>query len=145
MNYVKKKSAKQEKRTSKEFGGRIQVASGALWGAKGDVRTEEYLIENKFTDKDYYILKVATWNKIKREAIRDSLRKPLMQIDVSSEHYVVLDEYDYYEDFHIEPHFVKLNTTQYRLSNTQSIPVCIEFKDGTRVVIMDKEEFLEKA
>ena len=64
MNYIKRKSAKQEKRTAKEFGGRTTPASGALSGAKGDVRTgnrtngedtnsNDFLIENKYTDKDY--------------------------------------------------------------------------------------------
>lgn len=30
MSYIKKKSQKQENRTAKEFGGKTQIASGAL-------------------------------------------------------------------------------------------------------------------
>ena len=82
MGYIKRKSQKQEKRTAKEFGGRVTPASGALDGAKGDVRTADYLIENKFTDVSHYVLALSIWKKIEQEAIRDSLRVPVMQIDI---------------------------------------------------------------
>ena len=106
MNYIKRKSAKQEERTAKEFGGRTTPASGALSGAKGDVRTgnrtngegtnsNDFLIENKYTDKDYYVLKLATWQKIDGEALRDNMRVPLMQIDIQQNQYVVLANNDY--------------------------------------------------
>jgi hypothetical protein len=109
MSYIKKKSAKQEKRTAKEFGGKTQVASGALWGSKGDVRTggertssfneTDFLIENKFTDKPYYIFKKETWDKINGEAIEDNFRTPLMQVDIQDLHLVILDVNDYVEYF----------------------------------------------
>lgn len=31
MNYIKKKSKAQEVRTAKEFNGKPQIASGAIW------------------------------------------------------------------------------------------------------------------
>lgn len=31
MSYIKKKSMLQEKRTAKEFNGKPQIASGAIW------------------------------------------------------------------------------------------------------------------
>lgn len=107
MNYIKRKSQKQEKLTAKEFGGETQLASGALTHLKGDVRTGgfniqagktnefDFLIENKFTDKNYYILHEATWNKINKEAIRDNLRIPLMQIDIQDLSLVVMDLNDF--------------------------------------------------
>ena len=91
MTDIRKKSQKQEARTAKDFGGRTQLASGALDGMKGDVRTTEFLIENKYTDKDSYKLELRTWRKIENEAIRDSVRVPLMQIDIQDLELVVLD------------------------------------------------------
>lgn len=105
MNYIKRKSTKQEKRTALEFRGRTTPASGALSGAKGDVRTgtregsqtncEDFLIENKYTDKDFYTLKLTTWQKIDGEALRDNMRVPLMQVDIQQNQYVVLANNDY--------------------------------------------------
>lgn len=100
--YVQRKSDKQEKRTAKEFGGRTQLASGAIEGFKGDVRTGEriagafnendFLIENKYTEAKAYKLAIATWNKIAKEALRDNLRTPLMQIDILDTELIVMDE-----------------------------------------------------
>ena len=70
--YIKRKSAKQEKRTAREFRGKTTPASGALSGAKGDVRTgvrngsytneNDFLIENKYTDKNFYPLKYSIYS-----------------------------------------------------------------------------------
>ena len=105
MTYIKRKSARQEKRTSKEFGGKTQIASGAIETMKGDVRTGErvagkfnendFLIENKFTDAESYKLTLAVWNKIAKEAFRDNFRTPLMQIDIQDLEIVVMDEHLY--------------------------------------------------
>jgi hypothetical protein len=104
MGYIKRKSQKQEARTAKDFGGRTQVASGAIWSAKADVRTgdrgtgfnqDDFLIENKFTDSDAYKLERKTWEKISREALNDNFRTPLMQIDVQDLQLVAMDFNDY--------------------------------------------------
>lgn len=104
MSYIKRKSQKQEKRTAKEFGGKLTPASGALSGAKGDVRTgvrdgsrfnqQDFLIENKFTDKSSYSLKLSIWEKIELEALRDNFRTPLMQIDIQDLQVVVINRND---------------------------------------------------
>ena len=92
---IKKKSQIQEKRTAKQFRGRIQPASGALHFAKGDIRTgsfsarfneTDFLIENKYTDVSEYVFKLEIWRKIKKEALKDNLRIPLMQVDINSKH-----------------------------------------------------------
>jgi hypothetical protein len=103
--YIKRKSQKQEERTAKDFGGKTQIASGAIAGMKGDVRTggrgvgfneSDFLIENKFTDDRKYSLKLDIWNKIAMEALRDNMRTPAMQIDIADKvQIVVLD----YKDF----------------------------------------------
>lgn len=77
-------SNKQEKRVAEELGGNTVIGSGSLWGAKGDVRTEDYLIECKTTEKKTYSLSTSTWFKIQKEAVNDGLRIPVMCIDLDS-------------------------------------------------------------
>ena len=88
--HVKKKSKKQEEKIAKDIGGRTTPGSGALWFSKADVRNDKYLIEAKFTDSNKYQLKYTTWDKIKREAINDGLRIPVMQIDIQGSQYALL-------------------------------------------------------
>lgn len=80
---VKKKSQLQERSVAKDLNARTVVASGALWGSKGDVRHDNLLVECKTTDKPFYPLTIATWEKIEKEAINDGLRLPVMCIDVN--------------------------------------------------------------
>ena len=96
MRTVKKRSQKQENSVAKTFGGRVTAASGALWGMKGDVRNDKFLIECKTTEKDFYILTAKVWEKIHEEAVKDHLRIPLMVIDLEdSERYVVFRPKDF--------------------------------------------------
>ena len=93
-----KASQKQEKSIAKLCGGRVQVASGALDGAKGDVRNGKFLIECKTTTTNRYRLSKKTWDKIEREALKDGLRIPIMQIDIAGESCLIMD-FDVYLDF----------------------------------------------
>lgn len=79
---VKKKSQLQERSVAKDLNARTVVASGALWGSKGDVRHDNLLVECKTTEKDFYSLTLTTWEKIEKEAVRDGLRIPVMCIDI---------------------------------------------------------------
>ena len=81
MNY-KKVSKFQEDRVAKKLGGKSQIASGALYFAKADVRTDKFLCECKTTERSSYSLKLATWNKVYLEALKDSMRISIMQIDL---------------------------------------------------------------
>ena len=92
---LKAKSERQEKSVAKQFKARTVVASGALWGAKGDVRNDKYLIECKTTDKGFYSLSAKVWEKIEYEAIQDHLRIPLMVIDIQGERFVVFKPLDF--------------------------------------------------
>lgn len=76
------KSQKQESRVAQEMKANVVIASGALWTMKGDVRDSYFLIECKTTEASFYSLHSKTWDKIHQEAIRDSIRLPLMQIDL---------------------------------------------------------------
>ena len=96
MKTVKRRSQKQEKSVAKKFNARLTAASGALWGMKGDVRSDKYLIECKTTEKDYYTLTAKVWEKIQEEAIQDHMRTPLMMIDLKdTDRYVVFRPKDF--------------------------------------------------
>lgn len=98
---IKKKSQKQEKRVACALNGKTTIASGALDFQKADVRTDKYLVECKYTDKDFYSLKTSIWEKIRNEAIKDGLRIPLMQIELNggSIGFAVLDVNDLQAEF----------------------------------------------
>ena len=82
MRYTsKEKSQKSEKKAAANFGGRVQIASGALRHAKGDILTRDYLIEDKVTDRKSFPLTPALWNKIKLEAFNRQ-RAPMMRITI---------------------------------------------------------------
>lgn len=64
----RKKSIAQENRVAKKVGGNRQKASGALPGAKGDVRSVELLTECKRTDKKSISITIEFLQKITQEA-----------------------------------------------------------------------------
>ena len=100
---VKKKSQKQEKSVAKDLNARTVVASGALWGSKGDVRHDNLLVECKTTEKDFYSVTMSVWDKIEREAVKDGLRVPIMCIDLKDgkERYAVFlaKDFEHYKSY----------------------------------------------
>ena len=99
MKTVKRRSQKQEKSVAKDFNARPTVASGALWGMKGDVRNDKFLIECKTTEKDYYSITAKVWEKIEKEALKDHMRIPLMIIDLKDrERIIVFRPQDFLEN-----------------------------------------------
>lgn len=91
-----KQSQKHEKRLEKVLGGRRTAASGAFWSRKGDVRTDEWLVEHKYTGKKTFTLKSTELEKITIEAIMDG-RKPLFGVSLNNKNYVLLLEDDFLE------------------------------------------------
>lgn len=91
----KKLSNKHETFIAESLGGKTVIASGALYFAKGDVVTDDYLIECKATEKDYYILKGKILNKIENEALKCN-RIPLLAIRVKDKDYIAYRAYDFY-------------------------------------------------
>lgn len=79
---MKMKSQKQEKNLAKLMKGRVTPASGAMWGAKGDVRSEKYLIECKTTAKASFAITQKHWEKIQNEALHDGLRIPILNVQL---------------------------------------------------------------
>ena len=89
-------SQKHEARLAKKFDGQRSAASGAFWSRKGDVRTQDLLIEHKWTSKASFTLKAAILEKIVKEAILES-RMPILGISLNSNNYVLLTEDDFEE------------------------------------------------
>lgn len=89
-----KQSLKHEKRLAKIVGGQRNVASGAFWFRKGDVRSQDLLIEHKWTGKKSFTLKSDVLEKITTEALLDS-RTPVLGISLNDVNYVVMDENDF--------------------------------------------------
>lgn len=84
MTPTKRKSINQERAVAKSLKGRVTPASGALWGSKGDVRNQQFLVECKITEKAAYRLEYTTWHKIKSEANHDGMREPAMCIGLQN-------------------------------------------------------------
>ena len=91
-----KESQKHEKRLAKRIGGKRNAASGAIWNRKGDVRSDDLLIEHKYTGKKQYTLKSIDLEKNVTNAILES-RMPVFGISLNSKNYVLLTEDDFLE------------------------------------------------
>jgi hypothetical protein len=91
-----KQSLKHEKRLEKALGGQRSAGSGAFWSRKGDVRTNDFLIEHKWTGKKSFTLKSDVLEKIVMEAILDS-RIAALGISLNGKNYVLLEEHDFIE------------------------------------------------
>ena len=91
-----KESQKHEKRLAKRVGGKRNAASGAMWNRKGDVRSDDLLIEHKYTGKKQYTLKSIDLEKNVTNAILES-RMPVFGISLNSKNYVILTEDDFLE------------------------------------------------
>jgi Holliday junction resolvase len=91
-----KQSQYHEKRLAKAIGGSTTAASGAFWSRKGDVRSDDILIEHKWTGKKTKTIKSEELKKLVNEAIMDG-RTPVFGIHLDGEDYVILLETDFLE------------------------------------------------
>lgn len=91
-----KQSQKHEKRIAKAIGGQVNAASGAFWSRKGDVRSDDLLVEHKWTGKKSKTIQSDELKKITNEAIMDG-RTPVFGIHLDGEDYVILLEHDFLE------------------------------------------------
>lgn len=92
---ILKKSVKQEKRSANHYRGSRNAGSGSGWLRKNDVRSEDFLIENKLTIGTKSItLKNVDLVELRERAILED-RIPVLQFDLSGRHYVVLVEDDF--------------------------------------------------
>ena len=91
-----KQSQKHEKRLAKAIGGTRNAGSGSFWSRKGDVRSDDLLIEHKYTGKKTYTLKAVDLEKNVTNAILES-RMPVFGISLNDKNYVLLTEDDFLE------------------------------------------------
>ena len=77
---TRKFSKKQEKHVAKQLGGRVQPNSGATPFLKGDVTTQDWLIECKtqLTSKQSITIKKEWLDKLEEERL--AMRKPNMTL-----------------------------------------------------------------
>lgn len=140
-------SNKQEKSVATDFSGKVVIASGALWGSKGDVITDLFLIECKTTGKPSYSLNCEkTWMKIHREASIQGLL-PLMVISANGKAYVVSDNTflpDYFESYagKIEYAF-KCKCKSTRVPHIGNKPYSVLFDNLTKLYVYPYDLFLD--
>jgi hypothetical protein len=97
---ILKKSQKQEKRSANVYKGSRNAGSGSGWVRKNDVRSHDFLIENKFTNnKTQYSLKHRELKELTERAILED-RVPVLQFDLNDRRYVVLVEDDFLSMFY---------------------------------------------
>lgn len=94
MAEVHRRSRRQEDRTARTYNGSRNVMSGAGWMRKADVRSMQFMIENKFTDAQSYSLKLVELRDLAKKA-RLAGRVPLFQVDVDGHRYVIIPEEDF--------------------------------------------------
>ena len=97
-NDSKKRSKVQERKAAKSYGGRVQPASGALAGAKGDFREKGVVRgECKLTRKESFSLKLKELLKVEKEAtgVETPLFEVLFDGVYPKRRYVVLRAEDY--------------------------------------------------
>lgn len=91
-----KASQAHERRLEKVLDGSRTAASGAFWSRKGDVRSERFLAEHKYTAAKSFSLKSAELKKIETEALLVG-RIPIFCISLGNRDYVLLMEEDFIE------------------------------------------------
>jgi hypothetical protein len=84
----------QEKRGAERFGGYVNPGSGNGWLHKSDVRTPDFLIEYKRTDKQSFILKQKELNTAETQALLEN-RLMLFGIQLGNRNYILLTEEDF--------------------------------------------------
>lgn len=67
---TKKISRKREQTIAKQTGGKRHTGSGSLWHKKSDASDSDFQYEDKYTENDKYVVKVAELRKIEKEALK---------------------------------------------------------------------------
>jgi len=118
LKTVKKRSQTQERNVAKLLDARPTAASGALWGMKGDVRNDKFLVECKTTQNMCYGVTTKVWEKIEEEATKDHMRIPLLVVD--------LQDKDRYVIFKLKYFTTKIDVDEYECeyNNCMTFRVC---------------------
>lgn len=91
----RKLSRRQEKDTAKRYAGRTTPGSGSGWLHRNDVRSDEFLIENKRTDNERSItIKADDLRQLRINATRLD-KVGIMEIYLGGHNYVILHSDDF--------------------------------------------------
>lgn len=96
---MKPRWKKHEEKQAKDFAGRVNKGSGNFWAVPGDIKTDDFLIEAKQTDKKSYSIKYETWDKIYEEALF-SQRIPLLSLLLQDVELVIVQKDDFLKLIH---------------------------------------------
>lgn len=77
-----RRSRTKESRVARETGGRQTPGSGSSWRAPGDIKTDDDLIEHKYTDGASFRLTVEDWEQARTDALRSG-REPAMIVELT--------------------------------------------------------------
>ena len=95
-----KKWQKKETKDADIFQGKRTPRSGGFWSFPGDVKSDEFLIDSKDTDKKSYSVNKKIWDKINHEALKSG-KIPILSISIindgKSVDLVILDRNDFVE------------------------------------------------
>jgi len=77
---------KNNKRSGQAFENKVEktLNSGSLWFDKGDLKTDDYVIECKFTEKKGFRITTALLQKLWDEAL-DACKLPFLVIGIEDE------------------------------------------------------------
>ena len=64
----KRKSKKLEESGARDIKGKTHAGSGNTWSKKSDFSNESYLVEDKFTEKDYFSVSLSVLAKLENQA-----------------------------------------------------------------------------
>ena len=94
-NYNKRHSNKLERSGAEDIGGKTHVGSGNTWSKKSDFSNEYYLVADKFTEKDYYSIKLIALKTLENQANRVG-KIPVFRIvfEPDGDKYAILRESD---------------------------------------------------
>lgn len=79
---------------AKDLNGKKNKGSGNSWAHPGDIKTSEFLIEAKRTEKKSYSITLETWNKIEEEALF-SFRIPILALNIQDTELIALSKEDF--------------------------------------------------
>lgn len=100
MNDKMKASRKSEKELAKKIGGKLKTGSGNTWRSKGDVATEQFLLDDKTSvsgDMKSYSINKAKFYKHHKDARMEG-KIGLYRINMGKgKGLIILDENDFWE------------------------------------------------
>jgi hypothetical protein len=86
---------KKEKSDAKSFFGHRTPRSGGLWNCPGDVKTDDFLLDCKHTDKKSFSVSEQIMNKVHMEALKSS-KIPGLSVELGDgNEFIVLRKQDF--------------------------------------------------